>query len=160
MTLRTDPVQGGVVQLGVETGHQAVGAQPPPRGPALGPSPRTRFPKGTHQLPALTEGPSFPALKRPAVSQARTGTHGGWHPCSSDTVVRVPPLATLSWALGSPPSTRYLPIRASWLSAAAFRSISRSTDSGLRLGRLQGETKSLSQTAVFTSLAKQLPRAS
>lgn len=36
---------------------------------------------------------------------------------------------TLSWALGSPPSTRYLSTRASWFSAAAFRNLSRSTGS-------------------------------
>ena len=43
-------------------------------------------------------------------------------------------LTTLSWALGSPPSARYLSIRASWFSAAAFRNTSRSTGSSWACG--------------------------
>lgn len=144
MTLQTGPVQGCAVQLGVEAGDQEEGARPPPRGPALGPIPSSRFPEHT-PAPSAHQGPLPPGSGGPeglvplkqescAVSQARTGTHGGWHPCSSDTAVRFPPLATLSWALGSPPSLRYLSVRASWFSAAAFRNITRSTDSSWAWG--------------------------
>lgn len=43
VTLQTGPVQGRAVQLGVETGDEAEGAQPPPQGPAPDPIPSTRF---------------------------------------------------------------------------------------------------------------------
>lgn len=138
MTLQAGPVQGGAVQLGrrraisrwehgrplealpwVQLPVQVPRTEVP--GPSSHPGPHTLGSGGPTGLAPHKRGKQFP---RPRLEHTEDGS-----PAALTLQSGSPPLATLSWALGSPPSVRYLSIRASWFSAAAFRNISRSTGS-------------------------------